>query len=61
MDNSLIEIKSDFQTQIEKVKEEILNLENELNKKKEHFLKLQGGLETLAILEQKVNLNKSEK
>jgi len=51
----------DFQTQIEKVKEEILNLENELNKKKEHFLKLQGGLETLAILEQKVNLNNSEK
>ena len=61
MDNSLIEIKSDFQTQIEKVKEEILNLENELNKKKEHFLKLQGGLETLSILEQKVNLNNSEK
>ena len=61
MDNSLIEIKSDFQTQIEKVKEEILNLENELNKNKEHFLKLQGGLETLAILEQKVNLNNSEK
>ena len=61
MDNSLIEIKSDFQTQIEKVKEEILNLENELNKKKEHFLKLQGGLETLTILEQKVNLNNSEK
>ena len=60
MDDYLIEIKSDFKTQIEKVREEILNLENELNKKKEHFLKLQGGLETLAILEQKVNLNNSE-
>jgi len=56
MDDHLIQIKSDFQIQIEKVREEILNLENELNKKKEHFLKLQGGLETLAILEQKVNL-----
>jgi hypothetical protein len=60
MGDHLIEIKEDFLKQIEKVKEEIINLENELNKKKEHFLKLQGGLETLAILEQKVNLNNTE-
>ena len=49
-----MEIKSDFQVQIEKVKEEIINIEGELNRKKEHFLKLQGGLETLAILERKI-------
>jgi len=54
VDNHLIEIKSDFQTQIEKVKEEILHIEGELIRKKEHFLRLQGGLETLSILEKKI-------
>jgi len=52
-----MELKTDFQSQIEKSKEEIISMENELNKKKEHYLKLQGGLETLSILEQKI-LNK---
>jgi len=52
-----MEIKSDFQVQIEKAKEDIIRIEGELNKKKEHYLKLQGGLETLSILEQKI-LNK---
>ena len=54
MDGYLIEVRTDFQSQIEKVKEEILTIESELNKKKEHYLKLQGGLETLAILEGKL-------
>lgn len=54
MDDYLIEVRTDFQSQIEKVKEEILTIEGELNKKKEHYLKLQGGLETLAILEGKL-------
>jgi hypothetical protein len=53
MGDSLIEIKNDFENQIKIVAQEILNLESELNKKKEHFLKLQGGLETLSLLEQK--------
>jgi len=57
MDDYLMEIKSDFQVQIEKAKEDIIRIEGELNKKKEHYLKLQGGLETLSILEQKI-LNK---
>jgi len=57
MDDYLMELKTDFQSQIEKAKEEIISMENELNKKKEHYLKLQGGLETLSILEQKI-LNK---
>jgi hypothetical protein len=57
MDDYLMELKTDFQSQIEKSKEEIISMENELNKKKEHYLKLQGGLETLSILEQKI-LNK---
>jgi len=57
MDDCLMEIKSDFQVQIEKIKEDIIRIEDELNKKKEHYLKLQGGLETLSILEQKI-LNK---
>ena len=55
MEDSLTEIKNDFIDQIEKVREEIVSLEGQLNKKKEHFLKLQGGLETLSILEQKVS------
>ena len=54
MDSYLIEIKSDFKNQIEQIKNEILEIETELNKKKEHYLKLQGGLETLAILEGKL-------
>ena len=54
MDDYLIEVRTDFQSQIEKVKEEILTIEGELNRKKEHYLKLQGGLETLAILERKL-------
>jgi len=55
MGDSLTEIKDDFTNQIEKVREEIVTLEGELNKKKEHFLKLQGGLETLSILEKKIS------
>jgi|TARA_R100000030_G_C3168514_1_gene102629 hypothetical protein len=55
MDNNLIEVKNDFKRQFETVQEEIVDLERELNKKKEHFLKLQGGLETLSILEQKMS------
>ena len=55
MDNNLIEEKNDFKRQFETVQEEIVDLERELNKKKEHFLKLQGGLETLSILEQKMS------
>ena len=55
MDNNLIEVKNDFKRQFETVQEEIVDLERELNKKKEHFLKLQGGLETLSILELKMS------
>ena len=55
MDGGITEIKKDFLNQIENVKEEIVDLERELNKKKEHFLKLQGGLETLSILEKKIS------
>jgi len=55
MGDSLIEIKNDFEKQIKIVRDEIIHLENELNNKKEHFLKLQGGLETLNILQQKLN------
>jgi len=60
MGDPLIEIKNDFEKQIKIVRDEIIHLENELNNKKEHFLKLQGGLETLTILQQKLNLNNSD-
>jgi len=60
MGDPLIEIKNDFEKQIKMVRDEIIHLENELNNKKEHFLKLQGGLETLTILQQKLNLNNSD-
>jgi len=55
MENYLKDIVKDFNVQLEKVQHEVFHLEDQLNKKKEHLLKLQGGLETLSILEQKVS------
>ena len=55
MENYLKDIVKDFNVQLEKVQHEVFHLEDQLNKKKEHLLKLQGGLETLSIFEQKVS------
>ena len=55
MGDHLIEIQKDFEVQIKTLQSEILTIEDQLNKKREHLLKLQGGLETLSILEQKIS------
>jgi len=55
MDDCVTEIQKDFEIQIKTLQSEILTIEDQLNKKREHLLKLQGGLETLSILEQKIS------
>jgi hypothetical protein len=55
MDDCVTEIQKDFENQIKTLQSEILTIEDQLNKKREHLLKLQGGLETLSILEQKIS------
>lgn len=47
------EIKSNFEQQLADTDKQILELEKNLLKAKEYKLKLQGGLETLALLEPK--------
>lgn len=53
----VIKIKEDFVNQLQKTKEKIAELEDELHKAKEYKFKLIGGLETLELLEDKQNLN----
>lgn len=53
----IIKIKEDFVNQLQKTKEKITELEDELHKAKEYKFKLIGGLETLELLEDKQNLN----
>lgn len=45
-------IKSSFEEQLLKAEKQILELEENLVKAKEYKIKLQGGLETLALLDQ---------
>lgn len=44
-------LKENFQTQLTNVEGQITKLEDEIAKAKEYRLKLQGGLETLELLE----------
>lgn len=44
-------LKENFQTQLTNVDGQIAKLEDELAKAKEYRLKLQGGLETLELLD----------
>jgi hypothetical protein len=53
----VIKIKEDFVNQLQKTKEKIAELEDELDKAKEYKFKLIGGLETLELLEDKQDLN----
>lgn len=50
-------LKENFNTQIKSTNEQIIDLEEQLNKLKEYKFKLFGGLETLELLEQQ---NKAE-
>jgi len=43
-------LKENFETQLKNANEQIAQLESDLEKAKEYRLKLQGGLETLALL-----------
>jgi hypothetical protein len=50
MDASVL--KKNFEEQIAQTEKQIAELEDNLSKAKEYKLKLQGGLETLGLLEQ---------
>ena len=51
--NSTEDIKTNFESQLADTEKQIAELEKNLIKAKEYKLKLQGGLETLALLEPK--------
>lgn len=55
MDNT--KIKENFNNQLQKIKEKIIELEDELEKAKEYKFKLIGGLETLELLENEEGTN----
>jgi len=46
------DLKTNFQNQLKEIDEKIEQIQSELLKAKEYKLKLQGGLETLELLEQ---------
>ena len=46
------QLKKNFEDQLATTDKQILDLEESLSKAKEYKLKLQGGLETLMLLEQ---------
>jgi len=46
------ELKANFEEQIATTEKQIKELEDNLTKAKEYKIKLQGGLETLGLLEQ---------
>jgi hypothetical protein len=45
-------LKANFENQLKEIDEKIAQIQGELEKAKEYKLKLQGGLETLELLEQ---------
>lgn len=55
-----VSIKKSFEEQLLKADKQILELEENLVKAKEYKLKLVGGLETLALLEQEETPNTEE-
>ena len=47
----------DLNNQSEKLKEELIKLEQDLNQKKEQYIRIQGALEALNVLDQKTQSN----
>lgn len=45
------DLKTNFNNQLKEIEEKIAQIQSELNKAKEYKLKLEGGLETLELLE----------
>ena len=43
----------DLNNQSEKLKEELIKLEHDFNQKKEQYIRIQGALEALNVLDQK--------
>ena len=43
----------DLNNQSEKIKEELIKLEQDFNQKKEQYIRIQGALEALNVLDQK--------
>ena len=43
----------DLNNQSEKLKEELIKLEQDFNQKKEQYIRIQGALEALNVLDQK--------
>lgn len=52
MTDKALALHQDFASQQQKIRDEIIALESELFKKKELYVKLQGAIETLDILNQ---------
>jgi hypothetical protein len=55
-----VELKQNFEDQIKKVNEQIIQLESDLDKAKEYKFKLLGGLETLELLNQEESPEETE-
>jgi len=53
-------LRENFENQLKSINEQITKLEEDLVKAKEYRTKLQGGLETLQILDPKVEENTEE-
>lgn len=53
-------LRENFENQLKNINEQITKLEEDLVKAKEYRTKLQGGLETLQILDPKVEENTEE-
>ena len=51
-----VELRENFTSQLKTVKEQIIQLEIDLQKAKEYKAKLEGGLETLDLLEKQETL-----
>ena len=51
------EMLDDLNKQSETLKEELIKLEQQFNQKKEQFIRIQGALEALNVLDQKTQSN----
>ena len=54
------QLKANFEEQIAQTEKQIKELEDNLQKAKEYKIKLQGGLETLGLLEQEPPAEETE-
>lgn len=55
-----VTLKKNFEEQLATTEKQIIDLEESLAKAKEYKLKLQGGLETLTLLEEESEVSETE-